>query len=280
MVRVHIQSRCVLIGGTSKNRIDVRPAQTREHPMNIQVRRAEYTDVEGLRELYRQEANCQVIHDSILRRGLADPYLIFVNDRLGGYGGVWNSHSTGFVMEFSTLPVWRRDAQRMFRALLEESHATGIEAQTNMTLMLTMLYDFATNIRQESILFEDSFTTNLPSAGGVFRRAASSDVTRVSDDAMELGDWVIEVDGEIAGTGGFLCHYNPPYGDIFMHVADSMRRNGIGSYLVQELKRVCYESGRKPAARCSPMNLASRRTLQKAGLLPCGRLLVGEVGLA
>ena len=62
-----------------------------------------------------------------------------------------------------------------------------------------------------------------------------------------------------------------------MGVSESRRRLGFGSYLVQELKRVCYEAGRRPAARCNPDNFASRRTLQKAGLLPCGRLLTGEI---
>jgi len=62
------------------------------------------------------------------------------------------------------------------------------------------------------------------------------------------GDWVIEVQGAVVATGGFLCHYNPPYGDIFMEVAEPARRLGFGSYLVQELKRVCYEAGKKPGS--------------------------------
>jgi GNAT superfamily N-acetyltransferase len=62
-----------------------------------------------------------------------------------------------------------------------------------------------------------------------------------------------------------------------MEVAEPFRRRGLGSYLVQELKRVCYEAGKRPAARCNPTNEASRSTLQKAGFLPCGRLLTGKV---
>jgi hypothetical protein len=47
--------------------------------------------------------------------------------------------------------------------------------------------------------------------------------------------------------------------------------------MVQELKRICYEMGKIPAARCSITNVASRQTMQKAGMLPCCRLLVGDV---
>jgi GNAT superfamily N-acetyltransferase len=92
-----------------------------------------------------------------------------------------------------------------------------------------------------------------------------------------VGDWAVESNGEIVATGGALYHYNPPYGDIYMEVAEPARRQGFGSYLVQELKRVTYEVGKRPSARCDVTNTASRRTLQKAGFLPCAHILVGQV---
>jgi len=62
-----------------------------------------------------------------------------------------------------------------------------------------------------------------------------------------------------------------------MAVAEPYRRRGYGSYLVQELKRTCYEMGRIPAARCNAANAASRATLQRAGLLPRARVLTGVI---
>ncbi|HEY9435716.1 MAG TPA: GNAT family N-acetyltransferase [Blastocatellia bacterium] len=61
-----------------------------------------------------------------------------------------------------------------------------------------------------------------------------------------------------------------------MEVAESARWEGFGSYLAQDLKRYCYEAGKKPAARCNSDGTGSRRTLEKAGFLTCGRLLAGE----
>lgn len=243
--------------------------------MDIQVRRAEYRDIEPLRELYRQEANCQIVSDSILRRGMADAYLILLNGRAAGYGGVWNTIDPGRVMEFHTLPHVRALALPMFRALLDASGATQIQAQTNMPLMLLMLYDCGKNITCENILFHDAYRTHLTCPNGVFRRARPGD-----QGPDPNAPWVVESGGTVVAAGGFLTHYNPPYGDVFMSVAEDARRQGFGSYLVQEIKRVCYESGRRPAARCNPTNVASRRTLEKAGMLPCGRLLVGAVAEA
>jgi GNAT superfamily N-acetyltransferase len=244
--------------------------------MVIRVHRVEYPDVAPLRELYRQEANCQIIHDAILPRGWADPYVIEVDGRLAGYGGVWNRIDAGRLMEFYTLPHARTVALSLFRELLGVSRATSIEAQSNMPLMMAMLYDCGKNVVAENILFHDAWTTGLTCPDGLFRRAQPEDTMPQQHDEP-LGQWVIEAGGEVVATGGFLCHYNPPYADVYMEVTESARRKGYGSYLVQEVKRVCYESGKKPAARCSPSNVGSRRTLEKAGLLPCGRLLTGEV---
>jgi GNAT superfamily N-acetyltransferase len=246
--------------------------------MRIHVRRVEYQDVEDMRELYRQEWNCQIIHDSALSRGLADPYVILVEGRVGGYGAVWNKIDKDRLTEFYTLPHLRGDALPMFRELLAASRATQIEAQTNIPLMLLMLYDCSKNIVPESILFHDAFVSHLACPDGVFRRSTPEDAALIFPHQHEpVGDWVVESQGAAVATGGFLCHYNPPYGDVFMEVAEPARRKGFGSYLVQEVKRVCYEAGKKPAARCNPANVGSRKTLQRAGFLPCGRLLVGEV---
>ncbi|MDR3707536.1 MAG: GNAT family N-acetyltransferase [Capsulimonadaceae bacterium] len=246
--------------------------------MDITVHKVEYADVEPLRELYRQEAGCQIVHDSMLQRGLADPYLILADARLAGYGAVRNKYSPGHLIEFYTVPQLRDAALPMFQELLAVSEATHIQAQTNMPLMLTMLYDCAENIVDSAILFNDAVTTHLACPRGSLRKTGPRDAASIFDHQSEpVGDWCIDVDGDIVATAGALYHYNPPYGDIYMEVSEQSRRQGYGSYLVQEVKRLCYEAGKLPAARCNPDNQPSRRTLQKAGFLPCGRLLTGDV---
>ena len=74
-----------------------------------------------------------------------------------------------------------------------------------------------------------------------------------------------------------LYHYNRPYGDIHMKIAEPFRRKGLGAYLVQELKAVCRVEGTVPAARCNVANLPSRKTLQRAGFVPCGNIVAGDL---
>src|SRR5215831_19319338 len=186
-------------GGTSVPRVEgrvgaARHGRLRRPFMNIQAHRAEYQDVEAMRGLYSQELNCQIIRDSFLSRGLADPYLILVEGRIGGYGAVSNKYDKGRLVEFYALPHTRSLALPMFRELLTASQATHIEAQTNNPLMLLMLYDCARNITAENILFHDAFAAHLACPNGVFRRAVPEDAGAIFSHQQEpIGDCVIEV---------------------------------------------------------------------------------------
>src|ERR1700677_1855534 len=244
---------------------------------------AKLTTLEELaswRDSYRQEMNCQIIHDSIhFRPGWTLEYFLSAGGAPVGYGsiavaGPWKDKPT--VYEFYVLPHCRSRLFDLFSALLAVSGVKRIETQSNDSMLTAMLLAFADDVVSERILFHDKLTTALAPAGAFFRRAIASDDPEIPADQLP-SHGVVELDGVVAAKGGILFHYNRPYGDIYMEVAAPFRRRGLGSYLVQELKRVCYEQGNIPSARCSPKNIASRKTLQKAGFVPCGHLLTGSV---
>lgn len=245
-------------------------------PMQIDVSLAPLQAIRPLRDLYRQEMNCQIIHDSLHERGFTDSYQIRISGRVAGYGTVlgFGTEPRDKIKEFYVLPVHRALALPLFRRFAAVSRAKTIEAQTNDVLLSQLLFDCGTDIQLEAVLFHDAHTTSLSISGVAFRPIAEADKGAIFSHAVEpIGEWMIEAGREVVATGGLLFHYNVPYGDIFMEVAEHHRRRGYGSYLVQELKRTCYEIGRIPAARCNPANVASRATLQKAGMLPCARVL-------
>jgi GNAT superfamily N-acetyltransferase len=232
----------------------------------------------ALRDLYRKEMNCQIVLDSWHGRGWVDSYLLRRNGRVVGYGlvGGVRADPKDTVTEFYVMPAHRAAALPLFRQLVAVSRARRIEVQTNDLLLTLMLYDCAEGIKSDTILFHDALTTNLSVTGAVFRGVNETEKEGIFPHNSEpVGEWVIDARGEVAATGGILFHDNIPYGDIYMEVAEPFRRRGYGSYLVQELKRTCYQMGRIPAARCNASNAASRAALQNAGLLPCARVLTG-----
>jgi GNAT superfamily N-acetyltransferase len=238
--------------------------------MTIAVNPVAVEDISTWRDLYREEMHCQIVHDNMhARPGWTQPYRIEIEEAPAGYGsilvgGPWKGTRTAF--EYYLAPPYRSRAFDCFERFLSTSRATAMEIQTNDALVTVMLHAWARNIVAEKIIFEDKFTTDHRVNGATLRQRKEP-----------KQDWVLEMDGAIAANGGVLYHYNRPYGDIYMEVSEGYRRRGIGCFLVQELKRLCYEGGSIPCARCNPDNLASRRTLQKAGFVPCAHILKGTL---
>jgi GNAT superfamily N-acetyltransferase len=250
--------------------------------MPTAVRQAQLAEIEPLRTQYRQEMDCQIIHDSIHGRpGWTREYAIEMDGVLVGYGslaidGPWRDTPAHY--EFYLQQEYRMRMFELFGALLAACSAKVIETQSNDRTLSVLLHTFSKSVRTESILFEDAFQTSHVPVGAGFRAVTTEDIPFLRERNLDEGaSGLVEVDGEIAGAGGILYHYNPPYGDIYMKIAESYRRKGLGAFLVQELKAVCPAGGHIPAARCGVDNLASRRTLQNSGFVPCGNIISGDL---
>lgn len=246
----------------------------------LDVRPVQLDAIVTMREEYRREMNCQIVHDSWHARGFTQSYLLRVEQAVVGYGSVGGAprEPKTTIKEFFVLPEQRAAALPLFRRLVAVSGARTIEAQTNDVLLSLMLHDCAVDLASDTILFADAVTTNHQTPGVSLRPVTDADRASLFTHTVEpVGDWGLESDNGIVATGGLFFHYNPPYGDIYMEVAEPFRRKGYGSYLVQELKRLCRETGQIPAARTGKDNLASRLALQRAGMFPCARIVKGRI---
>jgi GNAT superfamily N-acetyltransferase len=239
-------------------------------------------DVLPLRERYREELNCQVVHDSIhRRRGWTVTYALKVDGATAGFGskaigGPWTDKPT--IFELYILPEYRSRAFDIFEALVAASSARFLKIQSNDLLQSVMLHTYARDVQSDAIVFQDRLTTALPSMGATMHCLMPEGHIRHCMQAQDGGpEWRLELNGETVATGGILFHYNRPFGDIYMDVPEAHRRRGFGAYIVQELKRAAYQLGAIPGARCNPGNIASRKTLQKAGLVPYANILTGTL---
>jgi len=250
--------------------------------MTLSAQPTTLAEIAPLRELYRAEMNCQVMCDSLhVRPGWTKSWQLLVNNNAAGYAsialaGPWKDKPTAF--EFFILPEHRLRIFDLFETFLHASNPIAIETQSNAPLLSVMLHTYAKNITVEAILFHDKISTTLVQPNVLFRRATHDDRVQITAQNLdESAEFLLELDNQIVATGGILYHYNPPYGDLFMSVAESHRRRGLGSFLIQELKRTAYQLHHIPAARCNVDNIASRKTLQKSGFVPCGNRLTGTL---
>jgi GNAT superfamily N-acetyltransferase len=250
--------------------------------MHSQAKLSCASEILVLRERYREEMNCQIIHDSIHRRtGWTLTYMLELDAISVGFGSVaiggpWKNKPTLF--EFYVLPQYRSCSFDLFETLLSVSSPQFMEIQSNDPLATVMLHTYAHEIASEKIVFHDKVITTLAANGATLRRLSSDEETGACIERRQGGpEWVLELDGKVVAQGGILFHYNRPYGDIYMEVVEASRRRGLGSYLVQELKRAAYDLGAVPCARCNTTNVPSRRTLQKAGFIPFAQMLTGVI---
>src|SRR5215469_14034536 len=103
--------------------------------MRLVSKPASAGDILPLRTRFREEMNCQIVHDSIHRRaGWTVSYLLALDGTAAGFGsialgGPWKDKPT--VFEFYLLPDQRARAFEFFEALLAARGARFFEVQTN-----------------------------------------------------------------------------------------------------------------------------------------------------
>jgi RimJ/RimL family protein N-acetyltransferase len=230
-------------------------------------------DIGDLRAKFLAEIDNQFTYDKCHLYGWADTWLFTIDRSVAGYGGVWGKdkrEARDSIMEFFLEPGFRKNAHAIFAKFIEVSGASWIESQSNDPFLSEMLFEFATGIYAEAILFEDDFTSSI-----------TMDHTQLvgtgpSDNSFDR-PYVLKHKGDVVGSGGLLLNYNFPYADIYYAIDESHRRKGFGSFFVQQLKKAAYDMGRVPAARTNIDNTISKRTMMKAGLKPCGWRLGGKI---
>ena len=249
--------------------------------MTLDVTKTSPEEILYLRNLFLQENNFQIRYNSRHERGWADSYIVTYNTEKIGYGSVAgneNLHDRDTVFEFYIIPSFRNLSPAAFLQLLHSSKAAFIECQSNDLLLTQLLYEYGQKINANTILLGEHTTTYIALNNVLFRKRVENEAV-FEHKAEPVGNCVLELNNEVVATGGFFLHYNMPFADLYMEVKEDCRRKGLGSFLIQELKKQCYLSGRVPAARTGMENIASKATLIKAGLKITGFLLLAEVKL-
>ena len=247
----------------------------------IGVREVPLEAIVQLRDAYREAMACQIVHDSWHARGFTRSYLLL--DAAGvpiGHAAVGGPprETPDILKELYLVPAQRARALAALEAVVAASGARRIEAQTNDPFLFPLLEAHGQALRSETILFADGGPTRHTASGAVFRPLSPAEHTRVFAHTHEpVGEWALERAGAVVATGGYALHYNPPYADLYMEVSAAQQGQGLGRYLVQELRRVCRAAGRVPAARCHESNVASQATLIAGGMVRCGRIVSAKL---
>jgi hypothetical protein len=187
--------------------------------LKCKAHKSELKTILPLRNLFLQETNFQIRYNACHERGWTDSYLLTVDDVEGGYGSIKGQEiaDRDTIFEFYVIPPFRKISSYIFAELIAASGARFIECQSNDFLLTSMLYEFSQNINADVVLFEDHVATEYIIPEIIFRCKKEND--SIFEHKIEpVGEYVLELEGEVVATGGFMLHYNMPFADLYMEV--------------------------------------------------------------
>ncbi len=188
------------------------------------------------------------------------------------------------IVEFFLLESGSKVRSEAFDLALSKSGAVRALCKTFDCLMLAAAAAKPARTRTVGLLFRrivDASFANNPEV--VPRVASKNDVAMLLsvhdgffDGSSEIESYMTEgglfiyesKDKDVLGCGVFkrVIPGRNAF-DVGMVVAAAHRRKGTGTYIVAHLKNHCLSAGYRPVCGCSASNIASQRSLEKAGFV-------------
>ncbi|WP_201372970.1 GNAT family N-acetyltransferase [Ktedonobacter robiniae] len=197
--------------------------------------------------------------------------------------------SNNDLLRFHLMESYQARAQEIFCWVISAYGIQGAIASTIEPLYFSLCLDIQRSIALHSYLFRDSRPVEQPFnlSKGIFRKAEKSelsDIVRFYQVNTEgPGEWIeaflrarldceelfvlLDQQTPIATGECRPSQKQPPYADLGMVVAQSHRGRGLGSSMLIQLKKHCYEAGWKPICSCEAANHASKKAIEKAGFI-------------
>jgi GNAT superfamily N-acetyltransferase len=211
------------------------------------------------------------------------------------HAGYFCIGSNNELLRFHLWENYQDRTQEIFRWIILTYGIQHAIASTIEPLYFSLCLDCQKNITLHSYLFRDNQPKELSSglSKSLFRKAEVrelDDIVRFYQANIEgLGEWnaaflnarlnheelfVLYDQQTLVAAGECIpSQKQPPYADLGMVVARLSRGRGLGSFLLTQLKKHCYEAGWKPICSCEASNRASKKAIEKAGFLSEQRIV-------
>jgi predicted acetyltransferase len=232
--------------------------------------------------------------------GLAPHYIMWKGGKRVGYFAVQKGRLLQFFVVDAALP----EVPALFADVLTSANIHSAAVSTIEPAFLALCLDRQTAVSVNSYLFQDHHTVHptlsaYPQAE--FRPGTMADIDQLvqfyhendeyeDTEAIETGAgghepytrslveneqvFLLTNNDEILGIGECrISETQKPYADVGMIANNQYRRQGIGTFLLAQLKEYCYSLHVKPICSCTFDNMASRKTIEKAGFITQYRIL-------
>ncbi len=213
-------------------------------------------------------------------------YEIEIQGRVVGHCGV---SDTGQLVRLQLDDEGWGHAPQIIKTLIDEYRVEEALVATFESSLLAACIDAQKKISTHCFLWNDQQRVEPPAPPFddlSFRHATMNDLDTITDhfetpfegyyegviDRQQL--FVFYSGSALLGAGE--CRRNQgqiQFGEVGIMVVPEHRRKGIATYVLAQLKQVCYQTGITPIALCDVENIASQRALKKAGFVSRQRIL-------
>lgn len=193
------------------------------------------------------------------------------------------------LVQFCVYKDYFTNASEILKHLINEGIVESAGVSTKEPEFLAVCLDHQKKVHVDGYLFSDTekgyeFDEKLKAIN--FRLAVDNDIKEIKDKCDIAFDgyyegliqkdqlFVLYNGDDLMGIGEFRrIKTHDSYGDIGMIVAEKHRRKGVGTYIINRLREHCHKNNLKALASCDVNNIASRKTLEKAGLTANHRII-------
>jgi RimJ/RimL family protein N-acetyltransferase len=211
-------------------------------------------------------------------------YRIVVGGEIAGFASI---HGANLITQFSLGVSHQRLGQSLFARLRRMEHVQDAFVPTSDEFYLAHALDEYRELRKQAYFFRypDESIASARLNGFRLRLAAAGDVPLIRQESGDFFDPVenylgarqIFVTSRGAEPVGFgLLVPSALYDDVAsigMFTIERQRQQGVGTATIALLIAECRRRGLRPVAGCWYYNHASKRTLERAGMVTPTRLL-------
>lgn len=201
--------------------------------------------------------------------------------------GFTSIRERGLITQFALATSHMAQGQRVFRQVRRLEEARGALVPTCDEFFLAYALDDYRDLRKQAYFFQLGRPARAAEVARRYtlRRAQSEHAEFILEEAGELFDpleprlergeiYLVEAGDEIVGFGIMeRSKFYPDTASIGMHTIEAHRRRGVGAATIALLIEACGREKLVPVAGCWYYNHASKRTLERAGMVTPTRLL-------
>jgi RimJ/RimL family protein N-acetyltransferase len=225
-------------------------------------------------------------------RILASEFYV-IRDEVGEIG-YYAIHDGQLLTQFFIQPSHVKYAQTLFSQVIEEHHLKSHFVPTCDELFLGLALDQDYTIAKQAYFFQDShleIEENESLKDDRFAPATLDDIQLIQ---QVCGVFIDQHEQRIM-NGELFTYYRGSellglgvmekskmfqgQASIGMFTNEAYRKQGIGRNMIIQLKKWCYNHGIRPVCGCWYYNVASKRTLESAGMMTRTRLLKITISL-